>query len=55
MAKKLTRSGVAYDITQSPHKELITYNSGDKVEFVFSSDLYRRKFMEKSTLYCDLK
>ena len=47
MAKKLTRSGVAYDITVSPHKEVITYESGDVVEFTFSSDLYRRKFIEK--------
>ena len=40
MAKKLTRSGVAYDITVSPHKEVITYESGDVVEFTFSSDIY---------------
>lgn len=44
--KKLTRNNIAYDFNISPHIEVIRY--GDReVEYVFSSDLYRRKFLER--------
>lgn len=44
---KLTRSNVAYDLTISPHKEKIKYQDGNIVTYVFSSDFYRKKFLEK--------
>lgn len=43
---KLTRSQIAYDLTVSPHREAIPYE-GYEITFVFSSDLYRRKFLQK--------
>lgn len=43
---QLTRSKIAYDLSISPHRLTETY--GEKsLEFVFSSDLYKRKFLEK--------
>lgn len=42
----LTRSKVAYNLGISPHKYTIQYMN-DEVTFVFSSDLYRRKFSER--------
>lgn len=46
MGEKLTRSKIAYDLKISPHKHQINY--GDKnVVYVFSSELYRNKFIEK--------
>ena len=44
---KLTRSGVAYDLTVSPHKTLIVYDKEDHLEFVFSSELYMNIFERK--------
>ena len=42
----LTRSKIAYDLTISPHKHCVEY--GDlNATFIFSSDLYKRKFTEK--------
>lgn len=43
---ELTRSQIAYNLHWSPHREEIPYGDG-ATTFVFSSDLYRRKFMEK--------
>ena len=43
---KLTRSQIAYDLTVSPHRETIPYE-GTEITYVFSSDLYRRKFLQK--------
>lgn len=42
----LTRSNIAYDLSISPHREAISYGDGSLV-YVFSSDLYRKKFLEK--------
>ena len=42
----LTRNGIAYNLRLSPHIEVINYQNGE-MTFVFSSDLYRRKFIEK--------
>lgn len=42
----LTRSKVAYNLGISPHKHTINYGD-DEVTYVFSSDLYRRKFVER--------
>lgn len=42
----LTRSNVAHDLNISPHKHKIEYD-GYSVVYVFSSDLYKRKFTEK--------
>ena len=43
---ELTRSKIAYNLHHSPHRELVSYGDGETV-YVFSSDLYRRKFLEK--------
>ena len=42
----LTRSKVAYNLRISPHKYETKYGDDDVI-FVFSSDLYRRKFVER--------
>ena len=42
--KKLTRNGIAYDLTISPYCQSIKYDNGDKVTFIFSSEKYRIKF-----------
>ena len=44
---KLTRSGVAYDLTISPHHHYTYYHDGTRLEFVFSSDYYRSMFIDK--------
>ena len=43
---QLTRSNVAYDLTISPHRLSVDYGESS-LEYVFSSDLYKRKFLEK--------
>lgn len=43
---KLTRSKIAYDFTISPHKAKLQYQD-DELTYVFSSELYKNKFMEK--------
>lgn len=43
----LTRAKVAYDFNISPHRHIICYGDGEMLEYVFSSDLYRRKFIER--------
>lgn len=42
----LTRSNVAYDLNISPHFEEIEYNDFT-IKYVFSSNLYRIKFLSK--------
>ena len=44
--QKLTRSNVAHDLNISPHNYTIIYGN-DSITFVFSSDLYKRKFIDK--------
>lgn len=44
---KLTRSNVAHDLNISPHKLEIFYRDSSRIEFVFSSELYREKFLDK--------
>lgn len=43
----LTRSNIAYDLKISPHDTTIDYGSC-KIQYVFSSDLYKRKFIDKA-------
>lgn len=43
----LTRANVAYNFNISPHRHIISYEDGEMLEYVFSSDLYRRKFIER--------
>lgn len=43
---QLTRSNIAYNLSISPHRLSVDYGESSLV-FVFSSDLYRRKFIEK--------
>jgi hypothetical protein len=42
----LTRSKVAYNLGISPHRFETKYGNDD-VTYVFSSDLYKRKFIER--------
>ena len=46
MNNQLTRSGVAYNIEISPHKQILKYGELD-VEYVFSSDRYKQIFLRK--------
>ena len=43
---QLTRSNIAYDLSISPHRYTLKYGE-NSLEFIFSSDLYKRKFIEK--------
>ena len=42
----LTRRGVAYDLNISPHRLEVPYN-GETIVYVFSSDLYKKKFYDQ--------
>lgn len=44
---QLTKSGVAYDLTISPHKLEINYDENNKMIYTFSSQLYKSKFIDK--------
>lgn len=44
---QLTRSNIAYDLSISPHRVSIPYGENEPLEFVFSSELYKNKFLEK--------
>ena len=44
---KLTRSKIAYDLRQSPHSFTFQYG-GSYITYVFSSELYRGKFVERA-------
>lgn len=43
---KLTRSQIAYNLSISPHRAVMSYGEYE-ITYVFSSDLYRRKFLDK--------
>lgn len=43
---KLTRGGVTYDLNTSPFKANVQYTH-DEITFVFSSALYKTKFLER--------
>ena len=47
MYKNLTRSNIAHDLTVSPHFLQIKYPEGISLRYIFSSELYKRKFTEK--------
>lgn len=47
---QLTRSNIAYDLSISPHRLTVHYGEHSLL-YVFSSDLYRRKFLEKQTAH----
>ena len=42
----LTRSGIAYDLTKSPYKVVLSY-SGQSIIYTFSSQLYKDIFLRK--------
>ena len=44
---KLTRSNIAYDLEFSPHMVTMPYGVNEELTFIFSSELYKNKFMEK--------
>ena len=43
---ELTRSKIAYNLHHSPHRQVIAYGEATTT-YVFSSELYKRKFLEK--------
>lgn len=43
---KLTRSNIAYDLNHSPHQLSLNYDEYG-ITYVFSSELYKNKFLEK--------
>lgn len=43
---KLTRSGIAHNLSISPYKVVVDYQSGE-LTYVFSSELYKNKFIDK--------
>ena len=43
---KLTRSNIAHDLNISPHKVDVVY-SDEVITYVFSSDWYRQKFIDR--------
>lgn len=43
---QLTRSGIAYNLEVSPHKLTLGY-SKENITYIFSSNLYLTKFLEK--------
>ena len=43
---RLTRSNIAYDLSISPHRLQMVY-AGEPLTYVFSSELYMKKFIEK--------
>lgn len=47
---QLTRSNIAYDLSISPHRLTVHYGE-HSLMYVFSSDLYLRKFLEKQTAH----
>lgn len=44
---KLTRNNIAYDLKLSPHKLLIKYDDNLSIDYIFSSNLYVSKFIER--------
>ena len=44
--KALTKNNIAYNLHLSPHSEEVDYGWSKSI-YVFSSDLYRRKFLER--------
>lgn len=46
MARQLTRSNIAYNLEISPHSFNVDYEDGEKLTFIFSSELYMTKFFE---------
>lgn len=42
----LSRSGIAYDLTKSPYKVILSYPN-DSITYTFSSKLYENIFMNK--------
>ena len=43
---QLTRSNIAYNLSISPHRHTVDYGESS-LQFVFSSELYKNKFLEK--------
>ena len=43
---KLTRSGIAYSLEDSPYMTTIDYSNAE-ITYAFSSDLYKRMFIQK--------
>lgn len=44
---KLTKRGIANDITISPYKHKINYTKNSYIIYRFSSELYKNKFIER--------
>lgn len=44
---KLSRNGIAYDLTKTPYTYTIEYEGNTQIIYSFSSELYRNKFIDK--------
>lgn len=47
MIVSLTRNGIAMDIRLSPYKHKINYRKNSYIIYVFSSEFYKGKFVER--------
>lgn len=43
----LTRANIAYNLHISPHQHEVVYMDGQKVNYFFSSEMYKNKFIER--------
>lgn len=46
MSVKLTRGGVTYNLEASPYYHTVNYEN-NSITFMFSSDFYKKKFIDK--------
>lgn len=44
---KLSRNGIAYDLTKTPYVHTVKYEDNTMIIYSFSSDLYLNKFKDK--------
>ena len=44
---KLSRNGIAYDLTKTPYVHTVEYEGNIVIEYSFSSELYLNKFKDK--------
>lgn len=47
---KLTRANICYNLPDSPYSHIIVYENDDVIEYVFSSELYKDKFIKNLSI-----
>lgn len=47
MSVKLTRGGVTYNLEASPYYYTVSYEDSTTITYMFSSDFYKKKFIDK--------